>query len=79
MTNELTIAKSEHGMQQEILFAWIKKDFNSDNIDISDFLSHDGTLDKEAMQKAIKEELIENYQKTLNWQSVAILKAFPTD
>lgn len=59
-------------------FAWIEINYN-DDIDISDFLSHDGTLDKDAMQKAIKEELLQSHQKTLEWQNVAILKAFPTD
>lgn len=41
-------------------FAWIEINYN-DDIDISDFLSHDGTLDKDAMQKSIKEELLQSH------------------
>lgn len=43
-------------------FAWIEINYN-DDIDISDFLSHDGTtVDKDAMQKSIKEELLKSHQ-----------------
>lgn len=43
-------------------FAWIEIHYN-DDIDISDFLNRDGTLDKDAMQKSIKEELLQSHSK----------------
>lgn len=60
-------------------FAWIEIKFNPDDVDISEFIRGDRTLDKEAMQKAIKEELVHSHQKTLQWQNTAILKAFRTN
>ncbi len=41
-------------------FAWIEINYQ-DDIDISEFLSHDGTLDKDAMQNTVlMEESIQN-------------------
>lgn len=70
--------KSSHERGLNVPFVWIEKEYNSE-IDIREFLNHDGALNKDAMQRAIKEELKQSYQKTSQWQKTAILKAFPTD
>jgi|GEM_PF-3426145 len=53
-------------------FAWIEINYNAD-IDISDFLSNDGTtVDKDAMQKSIKEELLKSHPnvKTIKYSGI---------
>ena len=57
----------------------IEMDFNSNDIDIKGFINDDKTLNVDVIQKQIKEELFLSYQKTLQWQCLAILKASPTD
>lgn len=64
---------------QEILCAWIETDINLDDIDISEFLKKYGVLDKDAMQKQIKEEIMQCHKKNSQWQRIAMLDSFPTD
>lgn len=59
-------------------FAWFEMHFNPSFIEADEFSSGE-IIDLRAMQKVLKENLMQSNLKTMQWQTLAISKAVPTD